>query len=209
MALRMLGFVAGLIAFAVVHSVLAAPGVRRRGEALVGSPVRYRSLYSLVAAGILAAVLLATRGSYPIVWRTQGAGRVALLAVQGVAVAGFLLTVRSFDVGRFLGLRAPRASSGGDRGFGGEFRVHGPYGRCRHPLYFFTNLFFSAWPTMDLRWFTMALWLWGYAYVGSIFEERKLVAELGDAYREYQARMPRFLPLGPRRRQGDDPPSSG
>jgi methanethiol S-methyltransferase len=188
---RILGLVAGLIAFAVLHSVLAVPGVRRRGEALLGSAERYRLAYSLVAVLVLTAVLLATRGTYPVVWQARGAWRVVLLAVQGVAIAGFLLTVRTFDRS-FFGLRAPRAPAGSD------FRVHGPYGRCRHPLYFFTNLFFSAWPTMDLRWFTVAVWLWAYAYVGSIFEERKLVAELGDVYRAYQARMPRLLPLGPR-----------
>ena len=198
MGLRMLGLVAGLVAFAVVHSVLAAPGVRQRGEALVGSPVRYRFLYSAIAVILLTAVLLATRGTYPIVWRTHGAGRAALIAVQCIAVIGFFATVRSFDVGSFLGLRARACRTGVGLGVGSDFRVDGLYGRCRHPLYFFTNLFFSAWPTMDLRWLVLALWLWGYAYVGSLVEERKLVAELGDAYRDYQARMPRFLPLGPR-----------
>jgi protein-S-isoprenylcysteine O-methyltransferase Ste14 len=33
-----------------------------------------------------------------------------------------------------------------------------------------------------------------YFYVGSIFEERKLVAEFGEAYREYQRRAPRLIP---------------
>jgi protein-S-isoprenylcysteine O-methyltransferase Ste14 len=197
MAVRLLGLVAGLVTFAVVHSVLAAPRVRERGEALLGSPVRYRFLYSVVAAVLLTAVLVATRGSYPIVWEAHGLVRAALLAVQGIAVIGFILTVRSFAVRPFLGLRA-RSTAGG-AGVAPEFRVHGPYARCRHPLYFFTNLFFSAWPVMDLRWLIVALWLWGYAYVGSILEERKLVQELGDAYRAYQVRMPRFLPLGPRR----------
>jgi methanethiol S-methyltransferase len=196
MALRVLGLAAGLIAFAVLHSVLAAPGVRRRGEALFGSAARYRLLYNVAAILILAAVLLATRGAYPLVWQARGAWRVGLLAVQGVAIAGFLLTARSIQMGPFLGLQA--CSAPGGMGVGSDLRVHGPYGLCRHPLYFFTNLFFSAWPTMDLRWFTVAIWLWAYAYVGSIFEERKLVAEFGDAYRAYQARMPRLLPLGPR-----------
>jgi protein-S-isoprenylcysteine O-methyltransferase Ste14 len=33
-----------------------------------------------------------------------------------------------------------------------------------------------------------------YFWIGSIFEERKLVREFGDAYRDYQHRVPRLLP---------------
>jgi protein-S-isoprenylcysteine O-methyltransferase Ste14 len=37
-----------------------------------------------------------------------------------------------------------------------------------------------------------------YLYVGSIFEERRLIAEFGDDYRKYQQQVPRFIPW-PRR----------
>jgi protein-S-isoprenylcysteine O-methyltransferase Ste14 len=33
-----------------------------------------------------------------------------------------------------------------------------------------------------------------YFYLGSIFEERRLLAEFGDAYQDYQRRVPRFIP---------------
>lgn len=33
-----------------------------------------------------------------------------------------------------------------------------------------------------------------YFYVGSIFEERKLLSEFGPAYANYRDRVPRFLP---------------
>ena len=33
-----------------------------------------------------------------------------------------------------------------------------------------------------------------YFWIGSIFEERKLVREFGDAYRAHQARVPRLFP---------------
>jgi protein-S-isoprenylcysteine O-methyltransferase Ste14 len=33
-----------------------------------------------------------------------------------------------------------------------------------------------------------------YLVVGAILEERKLVAEFGEAYREYQGKVPMFVP---------------
>jgi protein-S-isoprenylcysteine O-methyltransferase Ste14 len=33
-----------------------------------------------------------------------------------------------------------------------------------------------------------------YFFIGSIFEERKLVREFGAAYRAYQQRVPRLMP---------------
>ena len=69
------------------------------------------------------------------------------------------------------------------------------YRLCRHPLYFATCVLFSAWPTMDLRWLIVVIWLWLYAAVGSVFEERKLVAAFGDDYKRYQASRPRLLPI--------------
>jgi methanethiol S-methyltransferase len=184
--------VSGLVLFAVVHSVLAADRVRRAGEGRLGARV-YRIAYNVVAVLILAGTLWAARGAYPNVWRVTGIARGVLLAVQGIAVLGFIATVRSFELGEFLGTRAPRQPANG------RFRADGMYARCRHPLYFFTALFFSAWPTMDLRALVLAVWLWAYGYFGSIIEERKLVAEFGQVYVEYRARTPRLLPLGQRR----------
>jgi protein-S-isoprenylcysteine O-methyltransferase Ste14 len=182
----------GLAAFAIMHSVLAGVRVRRAGEVWAGGAQRYRLLYTLLTIALLVVIYLATRGAWPIVWRATGAARIVLLLVQGIGVVGFVLTVGSFKLGEFLGLRAPGAT--GD----GRFRTDGVYALCRHPLYFFTSLFFSAWPTMDLRAFLFAIWLWAYSFVGSIFEERKLVAELGEVYVAYQKRTPRLLPLGRR-----------
>jgi protein-S-isoprenylcysteine O-methyltransferase Ste14 len=46
-----------------------------------------------------------------------------------------------------------------------------------------------------------------YIYIGSIFEERRLIAEFGEAYREYQRSVPRLIPR-PGRRWSDDSTST-
>jgi protein-S-isoprenylcysteine O-methyltransferase Ste14 len=187
--------VAGLVLFSIVHSVLAAGWVREPAIRLLGGRTeRYRVLYNLVALALLGATLLVTGGDYPLVWRTHGVLRATLLGVQALALAGFLLTVRSFNLREFAGVEA--APPGGMGGMGGRLQTGGMYGLCRHPLYFFTSLFFSAWPTMNLKWLIFAVWLWAYSYLGSIFEERKLLRAFGAAYARYRATHARLLPLG-------------
>jgi protein-S-isoprenylcysteine O-methyltransferase Ste14 len=41
-----------------------------------------------------------------------------------------------------------------------------------------------------------------YLYVGSLFEERRLLAEFGQAYEDYQRRVPRLMPRIGRRARG-------
>jgi protein-S-isoprenylcysteine O-methyltransferase Ste14 len=187
---RLIVLAAGLVLFSVSHSVLAAVRVRRRGERRLGSARAYRLAYSLAAVALLAATLVGTRGPWPVVWRAEGAARVALVGLQALAVAGIVVTVRGFDLGAFLGLRGDPARRAAPLQTGGAYRL------CRHPLYFFTATLFSAWPTMDLRWLVVALWLWVYAAVGAVFEERKLLATFGDEYRRYRGTHWRLLPLG-------------
>jgi len=46
--------------------------------------------------------------------------------------------------------------------------------------------------------------LWtGWVIVGTVLEERDMVAHFGDAYREYQAKVPMLLPLHIRPLQHD------
>jgi protein-S-isoprenylcysteine O-methyltransferase Ste14 len=43
-----------------------------------------------------------------------------------------------------------------------------------------------------------------YFYLGTFFEERRMVHTFGEEYRKYQERVPRFLPL--RRNEKNIPP---
>ena len=184
--------VAGLAVFSVLHSVLASYRGRVWAERRFGLRGRaYQLAYNLLAAALLLGAWLSTRGEYPFAWRLTGWLRAALLGVQGLALGGAALTLREFDVREFLGLRG---NSG--RSVGAALRTRGMYALCRHPLYLTTAVFFSARPTMDLRWLVVAGWLWIYSYLGSIFEERRLLHEHGDAYRLYQMTHPRLIRIG-------------
>ncbi len=78
----------------------------------------------------------------------------------------------------------------------GELAMSGPYARIRHPQYVGFVLimvgFLFQWPTiLTLAMFPILLVMyWRLA----LREEREVEAELGDTYRLYAARVPRFIP---------------
>ena len=189
MSARLLVLGAGLVAFSVLHTFLAARSVRQRLEARIGQRA-YRILYNVIALAWLLAVLLLTRGAYDPVWEVRGGFAVALRLVQAAAVVLALATFRHHDLKHFAGLRQWR----GDLADHSSLQTSGPYALCRHPLYLAVCLVATAMPTMDTRGLVIALWLWSYSLVGSVFEERKLRHQFGDAYRLYAASTPRLLP---------------
>jgi len=72
--------------------------------------------------------------------------------------------------------------------------ITGPYRLVRHPLYLLSIVMIWSFPdlTSDRLLFNL-LWT-GWIIVGAWWEERDLFAEFGDAYREYQRRVPMLVP---------------
>lgn len=72
----------------------------------------------------------------------------------------------------------------------------GVYGRVRHPMYFGMMLVILGFIIATLSIATFVLWI--FVFIGfdrmATYEERKLIERLGDAYREYQKRVPKWFP---------------
>ena len=75
------------------------------------------------------------------------------------------------------------------------FKISGAFKFVRHPIYLFSILFLGFRPTMTVFYITMYLCIIAYCYIGSIYEERKLIEMFGDEYKEYQKRVPRIFPV--------------
>jgi protein-S-isoprenylcysteine O-methyltransferase Ste14 len=70
----------------------------------------------------------------------------------------------------------------------------GLYRWVRHPLYTLGLAFLWLTPVMTTSLLAFNVGMSVYAVIGSIFEERRLLAEFGTAYLEYRRRVPRLLP---------------
>lgn len=72
--------------------------------------------------------------------------------------------------------------------------TNGLYKYTRHPVYFFAILFLVFRPSMDLFYMIFLLCMIAYFFIGSYYEENKLIRNFGDKYLNYQKSVPRIVP---------------
>jgi len=195
--------VAAWAAFALFHSLTVSERYERWVCGVLGDgrfQAYHRLLFTLYSVAATAAVLLYVRSlpDHPL-YRLEGVSRYAFHALQLCGAALLLWT--PWDLKEFIGLRQwERRRAGGGEIPGGNVRLFTGkgYGLVRHPLYLGCSMLLAFHPVQTRNSAATAAAVVAYFYIGSFFEERRLVQRFGEAYREYQRRVPRFLPL-PRR----------
>jgi protein-S-isoprenylcysteine O-methyltransferase Ste14 len=180
-------------AFFLQHSGMVRRPVRARLARVIAP--RYQGAVYAIASGIvltLVAVywqrshtlLLVLRG--PALWIARAC---SLLAVAIFAWGAHAL--RSFDP---LGLGPIRAHLRGRPQRPSPFVVQGPYRWVRHPLYSCILVLFWSNPVMTAdRLLLDVLWT-AWICVGAVLEEADLLADFGDAYRDYRRKVPMLIP---------------
>ena len=166
----------------------------------------YRVFYNLVSVLTLLPVLVysgSMKGDPFFTW--SGAWRPVQLLLAMGAVALFYSGSRHYDMAQFLGIRQIAEHEWG-KGLTekGGLDTSGILGVVRHPWYTGGILILWARPLDRAVLVTNAV-LTVYLVVGTILEERKLVAVFGDEYREYQRRVPMFIPGGRATKPGPGP----
>ena len=185
----------GWIAYSALHSLLAAltckAWVTRRWP---GFAPYYRLAFNAMATLLLVPLVWATY-TLPGDWLWRWSGPLAWVA-NGLALAaltGFYFSTRNYDMGEFLGTR-PWREKRTDAVEHEGFRISPLHRHVRHPWYALGLLLIWT-RDMNAPLLVSAGAMTLYFLVGSRFEERKLEAHFGAAYREYCKLVPGLIPL--------------
>ena len=181
----------------VGHSVPITHAARNRVRELFP---RYhaldRILYVIYSTATLA-LLFAWLRTLPeqTLWDWPGIWRWLRWAGIFEAALLFWLGLRSYNGRTFLGLTQLREFAAGKEPQAPVFKATGILAVIRHPWYTGSLLFLTfCLPITDVN-LVWRLVMVAYVLVGTELEERKLLAEWGEAYATYRQEVPRFFPL--------------
>jgi protein-S-isoprenylcysteine O-methyltransferase Ste14 len=123
-------------------------------------------------------------------------GRSIILITTGLIIStiGIMITIiafRYYDIREFLGLRQLE-----DRNYNSDFQKYGLLSYVRHPLYSGSILavtgYFIFAPTLTNL--ILGISVTVYFLIGIHFEEKKLIRDFGEKYREYKKNVPSLIP---------------
>lgn len=199
-------FILSFVLWAVVHSVTAASGPKATIRRMMGEKAYeglYRLIYNIFSAitFLPVLILLATRVPDTRIWEISTPVNLAAYLVQFVGLLGLLVSLWQTDIWDFAGLRQAIDYLNGrkDQLRPAKLITNGPYALVRHPLYFFSlvMIWFVPRMTLDILCFNLLATL--YFGIGSYYEEKRLLKNFGEDYREYKQRVPALLPVKLRR----------
>lgn len=184
--------------FAVSHSLLLAPFVRKRLRSVIPNGF-YESFFSAMTCSCLLLLFCFWRTSEYSIWHLEGwtafpirccfyASWIALLYSIALTGLGYQNGWTPFYY--WLLQRSPPKR---------DFITKGAYTYLRHPVYlsFMGLIWFTPHMSLDHALLT-AVWT-GYIFVGSILKDQRMYFFIGKPYREYALRVPGYplLPSGP------------
>lgn len=186
--------------YGALHSLLATRAAKLRARARLGPRAYrfYRLAYNAFAlASFVPVFLLLARFPGQVVYEIPWPWAALALAGQAACLLLLAIGLHQTDPLSFLGLRQLGEAEGSEPQ---PLRVMGLNRWVRHPLYSAGLLLIWLSPVMTTGVLALNLALTAYIAVGYRLEERRLLAMYGQAYAEYQVRVPALFPRLPRSR---------
>ncbi|NJD59027.1 MAG: hypothetical protein C3F13_17125 [Anaerolineales bacterium] len=183
-----------VLAYGLFHTLLASIQVKARARHWMGPSFErsYRLAYNFIAIItllpiLLLPILLEDEELYfiPFPWL------ILTCTLQLIAIVALLIGLRQTGITSFLGLRQaflPEDTTPP------RLVTDGFYRYVRHPLYTAGLVFIWLIPIMTWNLLALIIGLSAYIFIGIYFEERKLIQEFGESYREYRQRTPMLIP---------------
>lgn len=178
-------------AFAFIHSLTASTTFKKRAEEILKEKFKsYRLMYNTL--GVIAFLPLGYIGiKYgPLsetIYIIPEPFNMFFITIHILAAVLLIYALSQTDIREFLGFTTEKKK--------GILVTTGLYGIVRHPIYLFAIIFLFTRYKMTVFDLTTACLFTAYFIIGTIFEERKLLAEFGREYAEYKKKVPMFLPL--------------
>lgn len=189
-----------LALFAIQHSVMARPGFKKLWTRFVPHEIE-RSTYVLLASAALALLFWQWRPLPDILW--QVTHPVAILAINVMFWLGWVvLLISTFLINHFelFGLHQVYLKLLRKEAAPATFRTPALYRHVRHPIYLGFLMSFWATPVMTAGHLVFSIMTTAYIFVGIALEERDLIGQFGDDYRNYRDRVGMLIPrLGAKR----------
>ena len=187
--------------YGFIHSVVASERVKVYFKKIFGKLIAfYRLLYNVFA--LIGIYFIWEFAPHPFIqiYKLASSYDYLVLIPQFISLAGMIWCFKYICFKEFIGLnqidrylRNEYSDSELDEKY--TLRIEGPYKYSRHPIYFFSIIFLMFRAEMSLFYLTMFISFTAYFYIGSHYEEKKLVRLFGDQYRDYQKKVSRIFPF--------------
>ena len=186
--------------FAFSHTWLASRKFKTALAEKIGNRIAFYRMFYNVSSILFFLVFLAVAPKPDaIIYDLQFPFDIITFALQVLSLVGLIWTFSQFDSKEFLGISQIRRFMNGTYSEDAldekqELKFDGAFKYMRHPVYFFFIMFLGLRPQMTLFYLVMFTCCVVYFYVGSIYEERKLVEIFGEQYKQYQRKVGRIMP---------------
>ena len=186
--------------FGYIHSLLASEKVKIQFKKMFGELIAfYRILYNIFTVISLYIIYLVSPTPHLVIYDLQYPYDLIILIPQFLSLVAIIWVFKYICFKEFLGLdqiiRFIEKRYTTELGEEYTLRIEGPYRYSRHPIYFFSITFLLFRSTMDLFYLTFFICMVAYFYIGSYYEEKKLVRQFGEVYNSYKKEVPRIIPF--------------
>lgn len=186
--------------FCVSYSILASNKLKKAFQNRFGNLIAfYRVGYNILSVIILIIIYKMLPEIDLTIYDLPNPYDLIILFFQLLSFIAFIWSARYFSLGEFIGWSQIKRFIAGnynpnDLDESSTLRIEGPHKYSRHPVYFFSIMFLVMRPVMTLTYLIIVVIFIAYFYVGSIFEEKRLIEKFGEAYIAYQKSVPKIIP---------------
>jgi len=190
---------AAVAIFSVQHSVMARASFKKVWTRIIPEPIE-RSTYVLLSSVALTVMMLMWEPMGGLIWNIED--ETFRIILTGISLIGFgVVFVSSFLINHFdlFGLRQVWLYFNKKPYTSLKFKTVAFYKYSRHPLYLGVVIAVWAAPTMTMAHLVFSLLMTTYVMIGIFLEEKDMIRNFGDTYRNYKKQVPKLIPIRSRK----------